>query len=166
MLFNTSPLNIIDYPADSNHYARNRAGYRFIFIHHTAGTRSEDWLSKTSSGERLCSVHRLIKRDGRIFKIVPDEYVAFTQGYGHMDGIHINLNMISLSIELEHIDPQDYPTPQLLSCARQIVEWQGAYGFMDKLYHSDVDARKPDCPHYFPRDVLDFMLKNELARYI
>lgn len=175
-LFNTSPLEIIDVPADRYHQAVPvlPRDIRFIYLHSTgapSGQTSIVWL--TTSSRPPVSAHRLISRAGTIYKLVRDEHIAFTQGNGRLGDrspAYRNLNIDGLSIELEnenrrHPPFEDYPAAQLHACAMQVVEWWSMYGFLALLYHCDVDAQKHD-PSGFPRERFDGMLATELARYL
>lgn len=175
-LFVTSPLRIIDYPANSFHYATNRMGNEVIVIHATGGSDSKDYLSTTSSGKKIVSTHRLVDKFGHNYKIVQDKDVAFTQGparigrYPYFDqalGITITVNHIALSIELENLnngrDP--YPYEQLEMCAKQCVEWQGAYGIIPIVYHAFIQSNKTD-PLGFPKETFQRLYLSELSRYI
>jgi N-acetyl-anhydromuramyl-L-alanine amidase AmpD len=163
MLFSTPPLVIIDQLADERHRADSRLGFDFIFFHHTGGRDSRAWLSKTSSPPVSC--HRLISRNGTIYKIVPDHLVAFTQGPADIGPIPENgenANQRGLSIEFENLgNGQDWPEAQLRSGAAQVVEWWGAYGWLPILYHKQVQANKND-PYGFPRDRFDRLVLEQL----
>lgn len=160
MYFYTPPLKIIDKPADTKHYSRGRLSYEFIVLHDTEGTDSRNWLSTASVPP--VSIHRLIARDGTIYKIVPDEDTAYGCGYSYLGGknYYQSLNERSLQIELENLGtkgPQDYPMPQLQSTALQIVEWYAKFGTLPILYHYMIDSNKRD-PYHFPRQVLDTLI--------
>ena len=162
MLFATPPLSIIDHPADSVHSGgQTRLGRDFIILHHTGGTNSLNWLSTTSPDNNPVSCHRLIDRDGRIFKIVPDDKTAYTQGPAHIGPLPMatmNLNNFALSIEFENLgNGEVYPDAQLQAGAAQIVEWWGLYGFLPVLYHKQVQADKND-PFAFPRNRIDQLI--------
>lgn len=154
MIFITPPLQITDHPADANHKGGTRAGYRFIFIHATAGTDSLDWLSTTSPQGKRVSCHRLIDKKGTNYKIVPDHEVAWTQGPAVIGPTPANgqdANELGLSIEFENLnDGRDpYPAAQLDMGAAQVVEWWGLYGFIPILAHTWAQADKSD-PLGFP----------------
>ncbi len=157
MLFSTPPLHIIDHPADAAHKGSNRLGYELVVLHHTGGSNSLDWLSTTSAPKPV-SCHRLIARDGTIYKIVPDHEVAFTQGPAVIGPTPANgrdANEIGLSIEFENLgNGQDWPEAQLRAGAAQVVEWWGAYGWIPVLYHKQVQSDKSD-PYGFPRARFD-----------
>ena len=154
MLYKTAPLSIVDLPAAANHKGGARTfPPRFIFLHHTGGTDSRDWLTRTSVPPVSC--HRLIWPAGTIFKLMSDADRSWTQGNGVMGvyGPHGNpdLNDVGLSIELENrgtgTDP--YPDAQVYACALQVHEWWGLYGYLPVLAHYDVDPAKND-PRGFP----------------
>lgn len=171
-LFSTPPLAIIDYPADEYHMSTNRLDYEVIWIHATAYTGpvgsgdSREWLSKTSNPP--VSVHRL-GRYGKLYKIVPDHKVAWTQGFTCFDSVHghdIDPNRVSLSYEIENNNiGEPYSDIDLGLCADQCVEWIGAYGWLPILYHMNCDYRKSD-PYGFPREKFWGMLRDRLARYL
>lgn len=168
MYFYTPPLPIVDAPANKAHYTEGRLSHEFIIIHDTEGTNSLRWLSETSIPP--VSVHRLIARDGTIYKIVDDKDTAYGAGYGSLggNGYYRSLNERSLQIELENLGTkgnQEYPIAQLQSTALQIVEWYGLYGVLPILYHSMVDIRKRD-PYRFPRQVLDTIIFSTLKRFL
>jgi N-acetyl-anhydromuramyl-L-alanine amidase AmpD len=155
MLFVTSPLPIKDHPADRLHCCgQTRLGYRWVFLHATGGTNSLDWLSTTSPADKPVSCHRYIPKDGTIYKIVPDEHTAYTQGPSQIGPLpsHLqNANNWSLSIEMENLDNGHDPwtAAQVKACALQVVEWWGAYGFLPVVAHSWMQADKHD-PLGFP----------------
>jgi N-acetylmuramoyl-L-alanine amidase len=155
VLYSTNPLPIVDHPADRLHCCgQTRLGYRFIFLHSTGGTNSLDWLSTTSPADKPVSCHRLIAKDGTVYKIVPDDKTAYTQGpseIGPLPSHTQNANNWSLSIELENLDNgrDPYPAAQLESCVHQVVEWWGLYGFLPVVAHAWMQADKHD-PAGFP----------------
>lgn len=149
-LYTTAPLPIVDHPADSIHCCgQTRLGYRYIVLHATAGTDSLDWLSTTSPNSNPVSCHRLIAKDGTIYKIVPDDKTAYTQGpaeIGPLPGGGQNANNWSLSIELENLNngSDPYPDAQMKAAALQVVEWWGVYGFIPLVAHTWIQADKSD----------------------
>lgn len=168
MIFPTPNLQIEDFPADRQHMSSGINNPLLIVIHHTGGSNSKLWLSRDSASN--VSAQRLITKKGENIKLVPDENIANTQGYGvlgpyapcdydlYLPGEHIhvkhkiNINHICLSMELENlgngIDP--YPDIQLDMTARQCLEWQARYGFPAAIVsHAMIDSRKDD-PLGFP----------------
>jgi N-acetyl-anhydromuramyl-L-alanine amidase AmpD len=167
MLFSTNPLPIIDHPADRAHCCGEaRLGYRWIFLHATGGVNSLNWLSTTSPHDTPVSCHRLIAKDGTIYKIVPDDKVAYTQGpsvAGPVPGNGENMNQWALSIEMENLDNghDPYPVTQVRACALQVVEWIGAYGFIPIVAHAWMQRDKHD-PLGFPWDELYALIWDQL----
>jgi N-acetyl-anhydromuramyl-L-alanine amidase AmpD len=166
--FSTSPLTITDFHADAQHFGGHRRGYRFIVLHHTGGTDSKLWLSRTSPLSKPVSVQRLITKTGKNIKIADDDEVAWTQGFARIgplprktpQGATIeSVNDWALAIEFENLgDGKDpYPTPQLEMGAAQVVEWWGAYGFMALVAHAWIDENKND-PLGFPWDLFYSMI--------
>lgn len=165
-LFYTPPLKVVDLPADANH----KGGFsprakQAIWLHSTVGRDSRAWLTTTPGSN--ASAHRLIGKDGTIYKLVPDDVAAWTEGpavWYDPPAIKTNPNRTGLSIELENlntgVDP--YPVPQLVSCARQIVEWWGLYGWLPLIYHRYLQPDKSD-PAGFPRSQFDIIVRDYLA---
>ena len=178
-IFSTPPLAIVDTPAHATHFTKGRAGFQplQILVHHTAGRipQTLNWLRYASPSRVSC--HRLIGKDGTNYKVVQDEDTAHCAGFGDIGpidadgndppGVPINLNVCTLNIELENwgtgFDP--YPMPQMIMCAKQIVEWWGKYGFLPVLAHGHVDANKDD-PAGFSWALLHGLLRDELAKVL
>jgi N-acetylmuramoyl-L-alanine amidase len=155
--FVTPPLAIIDLPADARHATYRRTPKELIVLHATAGTDSRRWLSTDPNSS--VSAHRLIAKDGTIYKIVPDEFVAHHVGRSRLGALpqYQGLNEEALGIELENLNTgtDPYPLPQLHACVRQVVEWWGAYGFLPLLYHRQIDTLGKTDPRGFPRAEFD-----------
>lgn len=155
-IFTTTPLPIIDVPADARHHANGRGGFpiQYIVIHATGGINSLKWLT-TDPGSDV-SAQRLITKRGLNYKLVPDEDTSYCAGksiVGAIDpddndlpGVARNFNQVSLNIELENLNTgrDPYPIAQMHTCALQLVEWIGKYGFLAIVGHGWIDARKND----------------------
>lgn len=164
LLFTTPPLHIVDRPADSAHKGGKRLGYRFFVIHSTATpltakpTPLENalaYLTTTSPPSRPVSTHRVIAKSGQIYKLVPDNEVAWHAGFAQVGPLpHANsagvvvesLNQWSLGIELDNDNSgrDPYTDAQMESCAAQLAEWIGAYGFLAPVGHGWIDRNKTD----------------------
>jgi N-acetyl-anhydromuramyl-L-alanine amidase AmpD len=153
-MYPTKPLKVIDLAADSAHHGgARRLPARLIVIHATGGTDSRAWLSTTSWPPVSC--HRLIGKAGELYKMVPDDVMAWTQGparigpWGRLAS-H-NVNEIALSIELENLNDgkDEYPLHQVAVCAAQCFEWWGANGLIPIVGHEFIQANKTD-PKGFP----------------
>ncbi|HEY1016423.1 MAG TPA: peptidoglycan recognition family protein [Herpetosiphonaceae bacterium] len=175
-LFVTPPLAIVDRPAAPTHFYQ--PGYLrqqlVIVLHHTGGRDSLAWLTRTSSPP--VSTQRLINKAGTIFKLMEDNDVAYTAGYGVIGpidpdgndpaGVPSNLNWGSLNIELENLgDGRDpFTIAQMQACADQIVEWWGRFGLLGVLAHREVDSRKEDPADNFNwRDLYERIDRRYLA---
>lgn len=145
--FATPPLKIVDHPADAQHKGGVRHFHRWIVLHATGGTNSLDWLSTTSNPP--VSVHRLITKSGLIYKIVPDNEVAWHAGpaqVGRLPGNGYTINNDSIGIELENLnDGRDpYPAAQMDACVSQVAEWYGLYGAIPIVGHGWIQSNKYD----------------------
>jgi N-acetyl-anhydromuramyl-L-alanine amidase AmpD len=139
MYFKTAPLPIKDLPANSGHLTPGILVPKVIILHATAGSDSREWL--TTNPRSVVSIHRLIMKDGLIYKIAENREICNHVGFSQI-GRRRNLNPIALGIEFENLnDGKDpYPMLQLDAGAAQVVEWWGQYGFLPMLPHSMVDA--------------------------
>lgn len=163
MYFITPPLNIVDAPADDRHTgpARHTDDIKYFILHATVGSfeSSLDWL--TVNPNSYVSVHRLIDRDGTIYKLMPDSFVAYHVGSSRI-GNTVNLNQSSLGIELVNTNSghDPYPYHQVLSCAKQIAEWQGLLGELPILSHASVDTKGKTDPRGFDWSLFYSLLIN------
>ncbi len=152
MYFITPPLTIIDRPADDRHTgpARPLGDIKYFILHATVGSleSSLDWL--TTNPNSSVSVHRLIDRDGTIYKLISDEYIAYHVGRSRV-GMTLDLNPFSLGVELVNTNSghDPYPYHQVLSTAQQVAEWQSFYGERPILDHATVDTKGKTDPRGF-----------------
>lgn len=169
-LFLTPPLDIIDVAADSQHSGGpRRMPPQMIVLHHTGAWPALRWL--TTDRKSNVSAHRYIEPHKPIYKLVPDERVAYTQGYADVgpwsDAGGLAFNPVCLSIE-GCFDPtieRTWNVDVVWKMACQCCEWWGLYGFIPILYHWQVDKRKDD-PAHFPRAVFDAWLGQLVYRAI
>jgi N-acetyl-anhydromuramyl-L-alanine amidase AmpD len=105
-----------------------------------------------------------------IFKIVPDELIAWGAGFGHLGRWYEGspwggINEVALQIELENDDKQGsmYPVTQIRSCVLQVAEWLRAYGPMPILGHFHLDEAKKD-PAWFPWSGFSYQLWREMSQ--
>lgn len=166
-IFATPRLRIMDLPADDRHVSPGRLQPRLIILHATAGTDSRAWL--TTDPRSVVSIHRLIAKDGMIYKIADDHTICHHVGFSQI-GRERGLNDISLGIEFENRNTgrDPYPLEQVDAGAAQIVEWWGVHGFLPILSHAQVDAphtggTKTD-PAGFPWRVLYARIWHHLAQ--
>lgn len=160
-LFVTPPLDIIDHPAGHDHCGgMPRLGYRWIVLHDTEaptsgnGLDSLAYLSTTPNSGVSC--HRYIPKSGHIYKVVPDEVVAWTQGPSELREVPANqpnINQWCLSIEMERGKKDGaaspWPMVQVVACAWQCAEWQGMYGEIPIVAHGWIQSDRRD-PRDFP----------------
>jgi N-acetyl-anhydromuramyl-L-alanine amidase AmpD len=126
---------------------------KFIVLHATAGTNSLAWL--TTDPASAVSIHLLIRKDGYVYRIVEDAGVAYHAGpaklypYGPPSGV--NVNVVSLGIELENLNTGNdpYPVVQIEAAAVAHARWEGLYGNLPIVSHASIQANKSD-PAGFP----------------
>lgn len=151
MLFTTPNLDIIDRPADARHLSPGVLVPQVIVLHATVGglASSLNWL--TVNPKSVVSVHRVIDKQGRIYKVASDLQIANHVGGSTLWG-RINLNPIALGIEfVNRNDGKDpYPKAQVIAGAQQCVEWFGVHSVMPILGHYQVDTQGKSDPAGFP----------------
>lgn len=141
-----------------------------IVIHHTAGTDSLNYLTKNVN---KVSTHALINKQGRIYRMVPDELAANTVGFSAIGTYNrwptlkgtFSCNIISLNIELENLgngrDP--YPEAQVNAAAWQIASWRRKYGYLFVLSHAVIDTNGKTDPLGFNWNQLETMIAYHTA---
>lgn len=139
------PPRVIPYYADSAHRGGPWDKPRCIVLHHTGGTNSLQWLSRTPNSG--VSIHVLAPKDGTLYRIVPDGVQAWHVGrsavgnYGR-SGSAGSPNECCLGIEIENMgngrDP--YPQVQLSAVGWQICQWWNAYGDLPVITHELIDT--------------------------
>ena len=127
-----------------------------VVIHYTGMKTGEAALARLRDPEAKVSAHYLIERDGRIFRLVPEERRAWHAGVSFWKG-HRDINARSLGVELvnpgeEHgyVSFPDLQIDALLMLLEHVrTRWAVADG--DIVGHSDVaPARKVDPGPLFP----------------
>lgn len=143
--FSTSPLSIVDLPTEHQRPGLTPA---LIVLHATAGRDSRAWLQ---FNPRAVSIHRLIQKDGRIYKLAPDSAICGHVGFSQL-GTDRDLNNQALGIEFENRNTgrDPYPLEQVAAGAAQVVEWWGRYGFLPILSHGQIDTQGKTDPRGFP----------------
>jgi hypothetical protein len=153
-----SPTRMFIPPVDTSHTSthhssRNGAPVLAVVIHATAGTNSLGWLVKNPRG---VSSHALIRKDGLIYELVPDDRAAHHVGYSQ---IRLNqriygrtttpdANEITLGVELENLNngKDPYPEEQILALGWWLAQKARAYPNLALLKHEDIDTQGKSDP--------------------
>lgn len=84
-----------------------------IILHDTGGKTAEGTIAWFLNEESKVSSHYLVGKDGKIWHMVPDEYVAWHAGKSSLFGV-ADVNSFSYGIEIVDNDDNDpYPEPQI-----------------------------------------------------
>lgn len=145
---------VIAHPADARHHGGPWDGAQAIVLHHTGGANSLSWLS--TSPNSGVSIHALIKKDGTIYRIVPDGQNAWHVGrsalgnYGR-GGSKGSCNEICLGIEIENWGngKDEYTAAQYNSIGWQICQWWNKYGDLPVVTHELIDTGGKRDPYAF-----------------
>lgn len=132
---------------------RGSAPIEAIVAHNTVGTDSRAYLSRggdaPDGSDKKVSIHSLIRKDGILYRYVPDDRGANHAGFGVMPiGFpRINPNRCTIAFELENasdgrqrVDP--YPDLQLLTCGWEINRIRAKYGFLPLIRHETLDPKR------------------------
>jgi hypothetical protein len=109
------PLNIDESHPSPNQSSRGGATVRAIVMHATAGTNSLPILTDPAPGghpERRVSAHYLIAKNGTIYRLVPDNRVAFHAGVAAIPPLGNDVNAFSIGIEMENLNNGMDPYPK------------------------------------------------------
>ena len=146
------------YPAN---WQSSRGGYGIlvIVVHGTVGTDSRRYLQRggelRDGSDRKVSIHVLLDKAGRRWRMVDDARVANHAGYATLtiggrtySPQGRSVNVVSLGVELENLqngrDP--YPDEQLLGLGHLINDWRGHYGPLPVVRHADIDPTRRSDP--------------------
>lgn len=125
-----------------------------IVLHFTGGESFEDSLEKLTQGKngREVSAHYLIREDGVVFRLVPEEKRAWHAGRGDWNNSG-DVNNLSIGIELSNRDRKPYTEAQLRALTELVHGIQKRHGIPPEnvIGHSDLaPGRKDDPGYHFP----------------
>jgi N-acetylmuramoyl-L-alanine amidase len=136
---------------------------RMIVLHGTAGgfDGALRWLTSPSS---RVSAHFLVSRSGEVVQMVAVSDIAWHAGRSYWHGER-DINGISIGIEMENIQGQDWPDVQLYKVAdicrtlmtRYGISWDEVVGHRDVAY---PPGRKTD-PQNFPWERFKKLIKGD-----
>ena len=141
-----------------NYHKKSRSSktITFIIIHYTGMQSERESLNRLINPKSKVSCHYLINRNGKIFKIVQEKYIAWHAGKSKWKNLN-NLNKNSIGIELvnkgHRFGYQSFPNKQIKSLIILCKMLKRKYKIKDRslLGHSDIaPLRKIDPGEKFP----------------
>ncbi|MFO1163382.1 MAG: N-acetylmuramoyl-L-alanine amidase [Reyranellaceae bacterium] len=149
-------MRAIELPSP-NHAARSADAAIDILVLHYTELPLEESLAILRDGERAhrVSAHYVLDQDGTLYRLVPEDRVAWHAGQSHWRGREA-LNGTSIGIEIVnlHGDHHDYPTQQiaaLIELCHDVVTRHPAIVPRNIVGHSDIaPKRKVDPGRRFP----------------
>lgn len=149
-------MHAIDLPSP-NHAARPAdAAIDILVLHYTELPLTESLaILRDDARAHRVSAHYVLDLDGTLYRLVPDERVAWHAGRSHWRGRDA-LNATSIGIEIVnlHGDLHDYPSRQiaaLIELCRDVVVRHPAIVPRNVVGHSDIaPRRKVDPGRRFP----------------
>lgn len=132
----------------SNKWTERTHPIKYIVLHTTGGTDSRNWLQKWDkrnplSDQNNVSIHYLVRRDGKIYQIAPDNTRAWHVGICQMPDGETDGNGYSLGIEMEHLNEPDYPEVQLNATAELTHNLMQKYSIPGKFVISHASCARP-----------------------
>ena len=135
---------------------RNRKKIIFIIIHYTGMKKETEALNRLCDSKSKVSSHYYIKKNGEVFNLVPDLYIAWHAGESKWSK-YKSLNKFSIGIEIDN-PGHDHKYKKFSS--KQIISLKKILKFLVKKYnikkqnilgHSDISPnRKKDPGEKFP----------------
>jgi N-acetylmuramoyl-L-alanine amidase len=149
-------MNIVERPSPNSAPRADGTIVDLLVLHYTELPlrQSLDILSDVGREGRV-SAHYVLAEDGTIYRLVPEDRVAWHAGRSHWRGRE-SLNATSIGIEIVnlHGDRHDYPAPQiaaLIELCRAISIRHPAIEPRNVVGHSDIaPQRKIDPGRRFP----------------
>ena len=149
-------MNVIDRPSPNQGARPEGTAIDLLVLHYTelALQESLDILSDPARAIRV-SAHYVLAEDGTVYRLVPEERVAWHAGRSHWRGREaLNASSIGVEIVNLHGDRHDYPQPQiaaLIELCCGILARHPAIVPQNVVGHSDIaPQRKIDPGLRFP----------------
>ena len=151
-----------------NFYPKKRISkqIKFIVFHYTGMKRELEAINRLTDIQSEVSCHYLIKKDGKIIKLVPDLYVAWHAGKSSWRGFK-SLNKNSIGIEITNpgheFNYKKFSKKQIFSLLKLSKFLIKKYKISNKniLAHSDIAPdRKKDPGEKFP---WEYLSKNKIG---
>jgi N-acetylmuramoyl-L-alanine amidase len=149
-------VTLIERPSPNHAPRPDAAAIDILVLHYTELPLQEslDILSDAARDARV-SAHYVLAEDGTVYRLVPEDRVAWHAGRSHWRGREA-LNASSIGIEIVNLDGDrhDYPPLQvaaLIELCREIVARHPAIEPRNVVGHSDIaPQRKVDPGRRFP----------------
>ena len=147
---------ILNYSTNFNPIKRKKKQIKFIIFHYTGMKKESAAIKKLTNVQSEVSSHYLIKKNGEIFTLVPDLYIAWHAGKSSWKN-YVSLNKNSIGIEISNpgheFKYKKFSTKQIISLLKLSKFLIKKYKVDPKniLGHSDIaPSRKKDPGEKFP----------------
>jgi N-acetylmuramoyl-L-alanine amidase len=140
-------MNMIDRPSPNQGARPEGTAVDILVLHYTelALQESLEILSDPARAIRV-SAHYVLAEDGTVYRLVPEERIAWHAGRSHWRGREaLNASSIGVEIVNLHGDRHDYPQPQiaaLIGLCRGILARHPAIVPQNVVGHSDIAPRR------------------------
>ena len=147
---------IINYSPNFYSKKRNSKQIKFIIFHYTGMKKEQNAINKLTSIQSQVSSNYLVKNNGDIVILVPDQYIAWHAGKSTWKNFK-SLNKNSIGIEISNPGHEhkyiNFSKKQILSILKLSKSLMKNYNILSKniLGHSDIAPfRKKDPGEKFP----------------
>ena len=89
----------LNYSPNFNPIKRNLKKIKFLIFHYTGMRKESDAIKKLTRIQSEVSSHYFIKKNGQVFTLVPELYIAWHAGTSSWKKLH-SLNKYSIGIEI------------------------------------------------------------------
>ncbi len=144
------------YSKNFNKNSRSNKSITMIIIHYTGMQSERESLRRLSNPKSKVSAHYLISRNGKIFKMIDEQKIAWHAGKSRWKN-YVNLNQNSIGVELVNKGHkngyQSFPKKQIIALINLCKKIKSKYKIKNKfiLGHSDIaPLRKIDPGEKFP----------------
>ena len=137
------------------HSSRQGSAISYVILHDTesSAAAAQAWFRDPNNTSQSSS-HVIVTSKGEVWRLVPDELAAHHAGYGSIPGVSVNINRVTLGLELEYpaapASPA-WPEAQLAAAAAVVKGWCERYGIPRErvLTHAQVDPARRSDPRCF-----------------
>lgn len=167
LMTNCNEINVIDKLTNWGYLKTIKSGrtVEAIIIHSSYNALSSDSFSLAGVLQEYknadVSPHYIIDRQGKVFRLVPDKYVAYHAGESKLPDGRTNVNELSIGIEIINTKDDGPTNAQYLSLAKLVRCLKKRYPIKYILGHSDIAPDRKTDPWQFDWERFNAMVEKK-----